>query len=108
MDADVVMLENASQIHVQRLNAREVLMLKSGKDLVFLAVDGSVKLAGRDQVFRTSTLRQEHPAREKKHKDVFSGRVVRVTQKPETISGISGNHFYRPERKIIPCSTQVH
>ena len=107
MDADVVVLENASEIHVQRL-ARDVLVLKSGKDLVFLAVDGSVKLAGRDQVFRTSTLRQDlHEKRSTRM--FFQGRTglsrktnTRMTQKPETISGIFlGTIFIVPNERLF-------
>ena len=49
------------------------------------------QLAGRDQVFRKSTLMQDHPARGEVHNDVLQGESdgsqlsdnKRVTQKPE-------------------------
>ena len=46
---------------------REVLMPKKGEEFVFLFEDGSVKLAGRDQVLRTSTSTQEHQAESDLH-----------------------------------------
>ena len=63
MVADVEELEklDASEVHAGRLHAKEVLMPKHGKEFVFSAADGAVKLAERAQLFR----KQEHPARGK-------------------------------------------
>ena len=64
----------------------------------------SVKLAGRAQVLRTSTLTQEHPARGEEHNDVIQGEVGgslpsdQQTDDTEARFGlwsISGNHIYR-------------
>ena len=51
--ADIEELENgeASEIHARRLNAEEVVMPKNGDTCVFPIEDGTVKLAGRAQVF---------------------------------------------------------
>ena len=55
--ADVEELENldASVIYARRLNAKEVLMPKTRAKFVFPVADETVKLVGRDQVFRKST-----------------------------------------------------
>ena len=52
---------------LQGLNARDVLRLMNGEEFVSRFADGSVKLAGRDSVFRTSTLIQDHLARGEEH-----------------------------------------
>ena len=39
----------------------------------FIFPGGSVKLAGRNQVFRTSASFQDHPARGEEHNDVLQG-----------------------------------
>ena len=64
MVADVGDLRNldASEIYVRRLSAKEVLTPKNGEKLRFPFADESVKLAGRDQVFLTSTLMLDHLA----------------------------------------------
>ena len=46
---------DASEIHARRLNAKEVLLPKQGDEFIFPRADGTVKLAGQDQVFRIST-----------------------------------------------------
>ena len=55
-------LENfdTSEIHARRLNAKDVLRPQDGEECGSRFADGSVKLAGRDQVFRTSTFIQDH------------------------------------------------
>ena len=54
--ADVEKLDNldASEIHARRTNAKVVLIPKKGEEIVCLFEDESVKLSGRDQVFRKS------------------------------------------------------
>ena len=61
--ADVEGLENldAFEIHARRVNAKVVLMTKKGEEFV-ISFRRSVKLAGRDKVFRKSTLIQSHLA----------------------------------------------
>ena len=73
--ADVSELENldASEIRARRLNAKEVLMSKKGQEFVFPFADGSVKLAGRDQVLRESTFIQDHSTRGQEQNDVLQG-----------------------------------
>ena len=73
--ADVEELQNldASEIHARRLNAKEVLMPKKREEFRCTCADGTVKLAGRDQVFRTSTSTEDLLAQGEEHNDVFQG-----------------------------------
>ena len=73
MVADIEELEilDASEIHARRFTAKEVLMPKSGDHFTFPIGAGPVKLSGREQVFRKSTLIQDHPARGEEHNDVL-------------------------------------
>ena len=78
---------------------------KNGEDFVYRAADGSVKLAGRDQVSPKNPPSERNTlARGEEHNDVFQGELdgslnhqtTRMTQKPGMISGVfSGNHIYR-------------
>ena len=71
MVADIEELEmDASELHVRRLNAKEVLTQQRGGNFIFLVADGTVKLSGGDRVLRTSTLIRDRPDREK-NKDIF-------------------------------------
>ena len=91
MVADVEKLEklDASEIDARRLNAKEVLMPKHGKEFVFSA--GAVKLAERDQVFR----KQEHPARGKEHNDDLRGESDGFQPShQETDDGKARNDFW--------------
>ena len=54
---------DASEIHARRLNAKEVLTPQNGEKCVFPIADGTVKLPGRDQSLRTSTLIRDNPDR---------------------------------------------
>ena len=47
---------DASEINARRLDAKEVSTPMSGEKCMFPIADGTVKLSGRDQVLRTSTL----------------------------------------------------
>ena len=73
--ADVEDLESLdlSGIHARRLNAKEVLMPKNSDNFKFPVADGTVRLSGRDQVFRKSISIQDHPARDEEHNDVLQG-----------------------------------
>ena len=75
MVGDVEELEklDASEVHARRLNAKVVLIPKNGVNFKFPFADGSHKLAGRDQVWRTPTLIQDDPARGEEHHDVLQG-----------------------------------
>ena len=71
--ADVEELKHldASEIHARRFNTKEVLMPKKERGFVLHFADESVKLAGRDQVFRKSTSIQDHNARRGEHNDAI-------------------------------------
>ena len=73
MVADIEELESldAAEIHARRLNAKEVIMPKSGEHFTFPVADGTVKLSGREKVFRRSTSIRDHPARGEEHNDVL-------------------------------------
>ena len=52
---------DASEINARRLDAKEVSTPMSGEKCMFPIADGTVKLSGRDQVLRTSTLIHLNP-----------------------------------------------
>ena len=54
---DELNMLDASEIHVRRLNVKEVLVPKQRDEFILPCADGAVKLVGRDQVPRTSTLK---------------------------------------------------
>ena len=61
MVADIEELEemDASELHARSLNAKEVLTLQRSGNFIFPVADGTVKIFGRDQRLRTSTLTQD-------------------------------------------------
>ena len=65
MVADIEELEemDASEIYAKRLKAKEVLTPMKGDNFIFPIADGTVKLSGRDQVLRSSTLIRDRPDR---------------------------------------------
>ena len=65
MVADIEELEqmDASELHVRRLNAKEVLTPMKGENFIIPVADGTVKIFGRDQDLRTSTLIWDNPDR---------------------------------------------
>ena len=67
MVAKIEELENleASEVHARRLDAKEIITPKKCEHFIFPIADGKVKLSGRDQVLRTSTLVRDRPDREK-------------------------------------------
>ena len=96
--ADVEELEkmDASEIHARRLSAKEVRMPKL-REFAFPFEDGkTVKLAGRDNVFRKSTLIQVSLAQGEEHNEVLRESQTglnhqtkkRMTQKSVMISRI--------------------
>ena len=54
---------DASEIHARRLNAKEVLTPMRGDNFIFPVADGTVKIFGREQRLRTSTLTRDRPER---------------------------------------------
>ena len=65
MVADIEELEemDASELHARRLNAKEVLTPQRSGNFIFPVADGTVKIFGREQRLRTSTLTRERPER---------------------------------------------
>ena len=57
---------DASEIHAKRLNAKEVLTSQRSGHFIFPVADGTVKIFGREQRLRTSTLTRDLPERENK------------------------------------------
>ena len=127
--ADVEELEtmDASEIYSERLNAKEVIFPKENGKIIFPVADGRIKLLGGDQELRTPTLIREHPIRGEGHVD-FPGQSEGSLPPPQDsfldageakndFWSISGNFTYRhhvetrvklAERRIIPCSTEIH
>ena len=54
---------DASELHVRRLNAKEVLTLMKGEFFIFPVAEGTVKISGEDQDLRVSTLIRDRPDR---------------------------------------------
>ena len=65
MVADMKELEemDASELHARRLNAKEVLTPQRSGNFIFQVADGTVKIFGRGQRLRTSTLTRDRPER---------------------------------------------
>ena len=63
MVADIEDLKqmDASELHARRLNAKEVLTPMKGEKFIFPVSDGTVKISGRDQNLRTSTIIRDCP-----------------------------------------------
>ena len=88
---------DATEIHARRLHAKEVTTPKNGEHFIFPIANGTVKLSGRDQVFRRSTSIHDHPARGEEYNDVLQGEsdgsqpLVLVTDDSEarTFFGLS-------------------
>ena len=70
MVADIEELEemDASEIHAERLNAKEVLKPNSSETFILPVPDGTVKLSGGDQVLRTPTVIRDRPDRGEKQR----------------------------------------
>ena len=65
MVADIEELEemDASELHARRLNAKEVLTPQRSGNFIFPIAVGTVKIFGRGQRLRTSTLTRDRPER---------------------------------------------
>ena len=77
MVADIEELEemDASELHARRLNAKEVLTPQRSSNFIFPVADGTVKIFGRKQRLRTSTLTRER--RERGEEQEILSRKVR-------------------------------
>ena len=60
---------DVSETYSKRLNEKEVIFPKENGTLICPVADGRIKLPGRDQELRTSTLIREHPIRGENHRD---------------------------------------
>ena len=72
MVADIEELEemDASELHARSLNAKEVLTPQRSGNFIFPVEDGKVKIFGRDQRLRTSTLIRDRPERGEEQEDL--------------------------------------
>ena len=67
---------DASEVHVRRLNAKEVLVPMNRDEFIFPCADGTVKLEGKDQEVRTSIPTRNHPEQGERHCDNIQGEAV--------------------------------
>ena len=70
---------DASELHVRRLNAKEVLTPMKGEIFIFPVAGRTVKISGEDQDLRTSTLIRESPDRGEGIRRVFFNPTTRLT-----------------------------
>ena len=72
MVADIEEMEEmeASELHARRLNAKEVLTPPRSGNFMFPVADGTVKIFGREQRLRTSTLTWERPERREEQENL--------------------------------------
>ena len=75
--ADIEELEqmDVSEIHANRLNAKEVLTPMNGEKFILPIADGTVKLSGGGQVLSTSTFQTEE-----KNKKIFKENQTDLLQ----------------------------
>ena len=64
---------DASELHTRRLNANEVKTPQRSGNIIFAVADGTVKIFGRGQRLRTSTLTRERPERGEEQ-EILRGR----------------------------------
>ena len=60
---------DASEIHAKRLNAKAVILPRSGEEFIFPVADGTVKPSGVAQALKTSTLVRNQLIRGESHHD---------------------------------------
>ena len=101
---------DASEIYSKRLNAKEVIFAKENG--FFPVADGRIKLPGRDQELRTSTLIRERPIRGESHVDFLGESEGSLPPPLDSFSdageamndfwSMSGNFIYRHhvERRV--------
>ena len=88
---------DASEIHSERLNAKEVIFPKENGKFVVPAADGRITLSGRDQELRTHTLTRERPIRGEGHVD-FLGESERLLSPPQDSLPGAGEAHIPPSR----------
>ena len=91
---------DTSEIHARRLTAKDVLKPQDGEECVSRFADGSVKLARREHVFRTSTLIQDHPARGEERCVFLYAEIGRVSNFRLIFWSISRNHIGRHHNSL--------
>ena len=79
---------DASEIHANRLNAKEVILPGSGENYRFSVEDRAIKLSGGDQELRTAFLLRNQPIRRENHQG-FLGESERSSPT---------NHFRIPTK----------
>ena len=62
-DTEELMEMDTSDLHARRLNAKEVLTPMKSDNFIFPVADGTVKIFGRGQRLRTSTLTRDRRER---------------------------------------------
>ena len=104
--ADLEELETmiASEIYSKRLNAKEVIFPKQG-EFIFPIADGRIKLPGRDQDLRTSTLVRHRPIQGESRVDFLGESEGSLPPPPDSFPdagesindfwSMSGNFIYR-------------
>ena len=95
MVADIEELEekDASELHTRRLNAKEVLTPQRSGNFIFPVADGTVKIFGREQRPRTSTLNRngQNEGRNKKFLEEKSDELHSPTHFKKTQRGMMRN-----------------
>ena len=71
MDLEELEEMDASEIHAKRLNAKEVMLPKSGQNYKFPVADGTVKPCGGHQAMKTSTFIRNQPVQRESHQDIL-------------------------------------
>ena len=119
---------DASKSIQKRLNAKEVIFPKENGNFIFSVTDGTVKIFGRGQRLRTSTLTQD-PLERGEEQEILRGNSyewytpsklqedsTRDDEEAKMISGRSQvsssrctkSQTARAERRIISCPVEVH
>ena len=94
---------DASEIYTKRLNAKEVIFPKEDGKFHFPVADGRIKLAGRDQELRTSSLIPEHPNRGEGHIDFLGESEGSLPQPQDSLpdAGEAINDFWSMSGSFI-------
>ena len=107
MDLEELDEMDASEIHAERLDAKEVILPESGENCKFPVADGTVQLCGGDHGLRTSTLMRNQLVRGEGRQDVrdeskgftpttnFQDSYPDAREARDDFWSISGNIIYR-------------
>ena len=77
---------DASEIHSERLSAKEVIFHKQG-EFIFQIADGRIKIPGGDQELRTSTLVRPRPIQGEGHIDFLGESEGSLPQPHDSLPG---------------------